>query len=172
MAELRAGTPGTAPSLSGCWWSQHPFQQLVEGETAFLASACPGTYQRLCPGGRSRREAKGSSWCCLQEVWDACCRVPIISPCTRLLSEDLEVIIPFLGMCPLDRMCQSRAGIRAWDGSSCNHGRVWASEKGKGGLNKVALDQLRGKDSQISSSRPCFWRGPSSSSQVWAGFEP
>lgn len=42
----------------------------------------------------------------------------------------------------------------------------------KVGLNKVALDQLRGKDSQVSSSRPCFWRGPLSSSQVWAGFEP
>lgn len=98
--------------------------------------------------------------------------LPIIPLCTRLLSEDLEVIVLFLGMCPLGGMCQSRAGIRAWDGSSCNHGRVWASEKGKGGPNKVALDQRRGKDSQVSSSRPCFWRGPSSSSQVWAGSEP
>lgn len=26
--------------------------------------------------------------------------LPIISLCTRLLSEDLDVIIPFLGMCP------------------------------------------------------------------------
>lgn len=42
----------------------------------------------------------------------------------------------------------------------------------KVGPTKVALDQLKGKDSQVSSSRPCFWRGPLSSSQVWAGLSP
>lgn len=66
-------------------------------------------------------------------------RAPSYISVHQLLSGDLDMTIPFL-CAQVGRMCQSRAGIRAWDGSSCG---PWLSlepgQRAKEGPSKVAL---------------------------------
>lgn len=114
---LRDGERPAQTNTNNAWlnWEQGPRCPLliwgllepaplptVGGRGDSLSGLCLPRYLPKAVPRRAQQERSQRKFMVLPSEWCGvpAAGLPIISLCTRLLSEDLDVIISFLGMCP------------------------------------------------------------------------